>query len=189
MILSAIGFTKTILDQYLKNKFGLDDSNVVINKIVNSDGSLPGLNQNKVVLSLINIEKETLKPFNVQRRKLADGNYARTPMIDRFNLDLLLTSNFDNYEETLKFLDAGMLFFQGHPSIDSGNYATIPEGIKKLDYELDKISYHEMHSLWSAMGAKYTPSVIYKIRLVHINPDVINGFETAVQKIDNTINS
>ena len=43
------------LDQYLRNKFGLDERKVVLNNLIDGNGSLPLINQNKVVISLINI--------------------------------------------------------------------------------------------------------------------------------------
>jgi hypothetical protein len=31
---------------------------------------------------------------------------------------------------------------------------------------LIKLSYHQEHSLWGALGAKYMPSVLFKVRLL-----------------------
>jgi Pvc16 N-terminal domain len=188
MIMSALQFTNDVLDQYLKNKFSLDDRKVILNNIIDSNGSIPLANQNKVVLSLINIEKETSKPFYQRNQKLVNGNFADVNPAERYNLDVLITSNFDDYAETLKFLNAAIQFFQTNVSLDSSGFSNIPKGINKLEFDIEKISYHQMHSLWTAMGAKYQPSVIYKMRLVTIQGNESAGFVKAIDHTANTAN-
>jgi hypothetical protein len=180
MISKALQFSKDILDQFLKNRFGLDESKVLLNNLIDSDGSIPSINKNKVVMSLINVEKETNKQFYGRNKKIANGNYSEIQPYERYNLDMLVSSNFDDYSETLKFLNASILFFQIHPAVDSSSFSGIPKGLHKLEFDIEKISYHQMHSLWTAMGAKYQPSVIYKIRLVTIQGNETDGFTTGV---------
>jgi Pvc16 N-terminal domain len=180
MISKALQFTKEVLDQFLKNRFRLQDSVVLLNKLIESNGNIPTLNQNKVVISLINIEKETLKPFYGRNQKLGSGNYADINPSERYNLDILVSTNFDDYSETLRFLNAVMLFFQSNPLIDSTYYSNMPVGVNRLEYDIEKTSYHQMHSLWTAMGAKYQPSVIYKVRLVTIQNAEIEGIVTGI---------
>jgi len=187
MISKALQFNKEILDQFLKNRFGLDESKVLLNKLIDSDGSIPTINQNKVVISLINVEKEVNKQFYGRNQKIGNGNYSEIQPYERYNLDLLVSSNFDDYSETLKFLNASVLFFQIHPAVDSTSFSNIPAGLRKLEFDIEKISYHEMHSLWTAMGAKYQPSVIYKMRLVTIQGNETSGFTPAVSATSNTV--
>jgi hypothetical protein len=93
MISKALQFTNDVLDQFVRNKFGLDEKKVVLNNLIEGNGSLPQINQNKVVISLINIEKETAKPFTLRNRKSADGNYSSVSPSERYNLDILVSSN------------------------------------------------------------------------------------------------
>ena len=151
MIEQALVFTKNILDQYLQNKYGIADSIVLINHVINSGGSIPQQNQNKVVISLINIEQETNQPFYNRKNQLPNGNYVNSTPDDRFNLDLLITAMFDDYKETLKFLNASIMFFQAHQSVNSNSHTNLPEGINKLSFILEQLKYSEMHScghLW-----------------------------------------
>lgn len=168
MIYKSLQFTSNILGQFLKNRFRLDEDKIVLNYLVDPDGSIPKMNQNKVVLSLINIEKETNQPFYIRNQKLETGNYSSFNQVERYNLDLLLSSNFDDYDESLKFLDAIVYFFQINNYLDASSSSSIPEGLTKLEFEYEKISYHQMHSLWTAMGAKYQPSIIYKMKLIKV---------------------
>jgi hypothetical protein len=186
--MKALQFTNDVLDQFFRNKFNLDESKVILNNIIDSNGSIPLANQNKVVISLINIEKDTTKPFYVRNQKLANGNYSDVSPSERYNLDLLVTSNFDDYAETLKFLNASIQFFQTNTTLEASSFSNIPAGLNKLEFDIEKISYSQMHSLWTAMGAKYQPSVIYKMRLLTIQTNESSGFVKSVKQTSSRVN-
>jgi hypothetical protein len=185
MIYKALQYTHDTLDQFLRNRFKLDESKVMLNSLIAADGTLPQINQNKVVISLINIERETAKPFCTRNHKLAGGKYGDVSPAERYNLDLLISSHFDDYSETLEYLNAVILFFQVHTSLDAHSFSNIPASLTKLDFEIEKITYHQMQNLWTAMGAKYQPSVIYKMRLLTIQA---NEAEAFIPEVANTLN-
>ena len=189
MISKALQFTNDVLDQFLKNRFGLDERKVLLNNLIESNGSVPQMNQNMVVISLINIEKETVRPFNIRNQQQLNGNYSDINPAERYNLDLLVSSNFDEYSETLKFLNAVILFFQVHACLDARSFSNIPVGLTKLEFEIEKITYHQMQSLWTAMGAKYQPSVIYKMRMITMQGNETSGFIPPVSQVLNTATS
>jgi hypothetical protein len=164
MIHKTLQFTSDILNQYLKNKFELEEDKVVLNNIVQYGGSVQVMNENKVVISLINIEKETARPFYSGPGE--GGNYSDAAPNEMHNLDILITVNFNDYSEGLKFLDAAMAFFQLNPFFDTANATNIPRDIIKIEFGLLKTDYQQMQNLWKAMAASYRPSVIYKIRQV-----------------------
>ncbi|MEM6719500.1 MAG: DUF4255 domain-containing protein [Bacteroidota bacterium] len=184
MIEKALQFTGKSLNQYVKKKFGLDDDVVKINPIIDQSGAVPKENQNKIIISLIHVEQETTKQFYNRNQKLDNGNFVRASLSHRYNLFTLITPNFDNYIEALKFLDASIQFFQINESVDATKNAEIPPDINKLEYEFQKgENYMQMQNLWTALGAKYQPSVIYKVRLVTIVSDEAEGFDEAIKKI------
>ena len=180
MIDTALQFTASSVDQFIRNKFGLDESKVLTNNIIEADGAMPKSNQNKLVISLINIIQETNKQYYNRNQRLSNGSFSDIQPAERYNIDILLSSSFDDYKETLKFLNAGILFFQSYPAIDSSSFSNLPEGINRLEYDIEKISFFEMHNLWSAMGAKYMPSVIYRMRLITVQSDNTTGFISPV---------
>jgi len=186
MINKALQFTSDVLDQFLRNRFGLDESKVILNNLIESNGAVPEVNQNKIVISLINVEKETLKPFYQRNQRLTGGSYSELSPAERFNLDLLISSNFENYNETLRFLNSVLVFFQVNHTLDASVSSSIPAGLNKLEFEIERITYHQMQSLWTAMGAKYQPSVIYKMRLITIQGDQPDGFTTAISSTANS---
>lgn len=185
MLMKSLQFTATVLDQYIKNKYQLDESKVILNNVIDSNGVIPTKNENKIVVSLINIEQETLQPFYIRNQKLPNGNYGDLNPSQRFNLDLLVTSNFDDYNESLKFLNAVIQFFQSYVVLDATNFSNIPTGLNKLEFEIEKLNYNQMHSLWTAMGAKYQPSIVYKTRLITIQSYDNESFTPAINQIEN----
>lgn len=186
MIQEAFQYTRTVFNQFIKNKFGVDEDAVVINTIVDQSGAIPVGNQNKIILSLIHVEQETVQPFYTKNQKLSNGNYVTSPLTERYNIYVLVTSYFDDYNETLKFLNASIQFFQEHQTLDATVNSDIPNGIQKLDFDFQKGGdYMQMHNLWSALGAKYQPSVIYKMRLVTITSEGIDEFVPKITNISN----
>lgn len=180
MIQPALSFTSNCLNQFIQNKFGLKETKVTINNLSDPDGSIPSKNQNKLILSLINVSKESTRPFYNSNQSKSNSNYVNKSKTERYNLHLLLSSNFDNYDESLKFLNAGIGFFQLYAKIDKTNFSRIPEGCEKIEFEMENLDFHQVHSLWTSMGTKYQPSVIYKMWLISIQTDQIEGFVSAV---------
>lgn len=185
MIEKALQFTGKALNQFVKKKFGLDEDVVIINPIIDQNGSVPKENQNKIIISLIHIEQDTTTQFYNRNQQLTNGNYVKAPLSYRYNLFTLITPNFDNYSEALKFLDASIQFFQINAMIDATKNAEIPADLGKLEYEFQKgENYMQMQNLWTALGAKYQPSVIYKVKLVTIVSDEIEGFDAGIIEIN-----
>ncbi|ALL06176.1 hypothetical protein AQ505_12150 [Pedobacter sp. PACM 27299] len=187
MINRALKFTSDALDQFLINRFALDESKVVMNKVIDSNGQVPMLNQNKIIVSLINIERETAKAYHIRNHPVSNGSFVNINPAERFNLDILMSANFDDYSESLKFLNAVILFFQVNTSLSVNNSSAFPIGLDKLEFDIEKLTYQQMHSLWTAMGAKYQPSVVYKMRLLTIQGFESDGFATSVSTMVNQV--
>jgi hypothetical protein len=183
MIQTALVFIKKKLDQYLVNSFKLDESVTVLNHLIDRDGSYPTKNQNKMVMTLINLDYETFNKQFQNSQRTSGINIVKTNPAIHFNLDLLFTASFDDYEEALKFLTATITFFQSNNSLNSQATPDIPDEIKKLNFEIEKTSYFEIHNLWNAMGAKYQPSIIYKVRHITIQSDEIKAIVSAVTNV------
>lgn len=186
MISKALQFISDILNQFLKNRFGTDENKVILNVLLDSSGTVPLSNQNKLVISLINIEKETNRQYYVHHKRLQSGDYASVSPEEKYNLDILVSSNFDDYNETLKFLNAVIGFFQVNNILDNKSFPGMPDDLGRLEFDIEKVSYQQMHSLWTAMGAKYLPSVIYKMRLLTIQGDEAYAYTPKVTAISNT---
>jgi hypothetical protein len=187
MLESALIFIRRKLDQYLINCFSLSESVTALNQLVGQDGAFPQKNQNKIVITLINLEHETAKQYYGGQKSLGSDGFGRINPAIRFNLDLLFTASFDDYEESLKLLGETIAFFQANQSFNRQTMPDMPDGISMLSFEVESISYFETHNLWSAMGAKYMPSVIYKVRHVTIQTDQITGVVSPVSDVSSQV--
>ncbi|MGD8588095.1 MAG: DUF4255 domain-containing protein [Chromatiales bacterium] len=168
MIDAAITHIAGELNQYLKRSFDLTEDLVVISNILEQDGSVASHVNNKIVVSLVNIEKDTLpyrqkSPVSVSSTRIPSNS---PPVF--FNLYLLFASCFvgSNYREGLKFISNTIGFFQTQPIFDRQNTPGLDKGIDKLILDIENLSVHDLSGLWSMLSGKYLPSIMYKVRMV-----------------------
>jgi len=163
------------LNKHLKNTFLIKEDCAILNAILNQDGTIPEHCLNKIVLTLVNLEHDSNTPRSPIYQG-GGGDYKELYTPFNFNLDVLVTSLFENknYDEGLKFLSQALYFFQGKPVFTPENTPHMNGDIRQVSMELIRLSYHEEHSLWGAMGARYMPSVLFKIRLVSFQSGTVN---------------
>ncbi|NOS94067.1 MAG: DUF4255 domain-containing protein [Cyclobacteriaceae bacterium] len=171
MIYQALHTVTTELNNYLMGRFKMGGQQAaILNAIVNQDGTVAEHSLNKIVLSLINLEHETTMAFNPIYFQNSEKTHTQKAenLPYNFNLDVLLTAVFEapNYDEGLKFLSEAIYFFQAKNAFTVANTPQLDPHIQELSFELIKLSYHQEHSLWGAIGAKYMPSVLFKIRML-----------------------
>ena len=56
----------------------------------------------------------------------------------------------------------------------------MPEGISALKFEIENTPSSKTHNLWTALGAKYLPSIVYKVRHVKVDAGQIKGASAEV---------
>lgn len=169
MIDKALNFTLDEINSFLGTRFQTHENLAVLSGLSNHDGSAPVAIDNKIVLSLINIERETAAASGMRTR--ADGvSFVRTSPALNLNLYLLVSACFGaNYAESLKFLSNALAFFQAKPVFTAQSSAHFPRELEQLSYELVNLSFQELNNMWGIMGAKYLPSAVYKLRMLTID--------------------
>jgi hypothetical protein len=174
MIDNALIFLKDEVNKYMMLESGAAtlDERVVLSNIVNVDSDNSGnLPIDKVVLSLICIEEERqLKAQDHYARTTNGSLYTANPEM-RFNLYVLFAAHFQNshYDEALKFLSLILRFFQGRNVFDIKEYPELKEDVKRLIVDLHTQPMEQQSQLWQALGGKFLPSVMYKIRMLTVN--------------------
>lgn len=173
MINGAINQLAIELNEFLRNTFNLEENIVVVSNTVEQDGSLPLQANNKVTLSLINIERETFS----QRGGGINGGaaYSRAVVNNEpvyLNLYVMVSICFggNNYLESMKFLGNAIAFFQRRPVFDHANTPEMDDRIEKLVMDIENLSIQDLSNLWGVLGGKYYPSVLYRVRMVTIDP-------------------
>lgn len=164
------------LNQYLKRQFSYPEDLVVVSALINPDGKPTQQTNNKLVLTLVNVEKDTvMQSANNDYRNITTQTYSTRAL--HLNLSLLISANFTelNYSESLRLLSATALFLHGQPTINHSNTPNLPENIEKLSLEMENLNLSDLSNLWGMLGAKHVPCLYYKIRSVIIQPNAITG--------------
>jgi len=176
MINLAVQLLATQLNQYLRRTYDLTEDVVVTSNLVDIDGSAaPNIN-NKLVIFLTNIEKDSTPSRHSGTHDIGKLSLkSNQPLY--FNLYVMMSANFtgNNYPEALKFLSSTVSFFQQHALF---NHQTTPEldrRIEKLVLDIENLSIQDLSNLWGSLGGKYLPSILYKVRMVTFDTGEIVG--------------
>jgi hypothetical protein len=170
MIHNVIPIIGNQLNEFLKNSFGEMEDRVVVTGIGNNTGASTIDIENKISITLINVEEEKLIR-NTGYNQLIGSN----PSI-YINLYVLFAANFpdNNYREGLRFLSAIIYFFQGQHTFNPLNTPSLPIEVEKITVEIINIEFPVLSNIWSMLGGKYLPSIVYKFRMLNFNQYAIN---------------
>jgi len=159
------------LNEFFRLKFGIKEDRVIISNLVNQDGSPSVKDDNRLILSLVLIQEEKIVN-NINQ------TYSKPVYLNVF---LLFSASFNEKLnlDALKFLTAVISFFQNKHTFNKQNTSNLGNGIDKLTFEIFNQSIQEQSNLWSTLGAKYMPSILYKVRILKIDenmlaPDIID---------------
>ena len=187
MIDKALLFIQNYLNDELKKSLGTSKDFVVASSLVNPDGSVIAITQNKVVISIINLEHETFVKWqnNVRSDTGMTMGKVATPVF--LNLYVLISSNHDNYMEALKRLSTVIGAFQARPYFSSQDSPSMPAPITKLTLEIFNVPITELSHIWSGIGAKYVPSILYKMRMIAIQENQLLKEVPTVSGLGNNV--
>lgn len=188
MIDLAINHLTSELNQHLMRSFDLHEDVVVVSNILEQDGTVSSHINNKIVVSLVNIEKDTV-PYQQPVAAVAGASSAISHSPPQFfNLYLMFASYFsgNNYQEGLKFISRTISYFQGQPVFNQQNSPGMDSAIDKLILDVENLNISDLSNLWGVLSGKYLPSVLYKIRMAVYDSDVVTG-QTHAMSGDKTV--
>lgn len=188
MFAMAIDHIAANLDDYVKSYFGVDEQIVVVSSLVNNEGKPSQEINNKLVVTLINVDKEaTLESANIHNTNPHSLAKLAKPL--RVNLGVLISAHFTeaNYLEALKVLSVASTYFHIHTVFNHQNTPSLSQKIEKLSVELENLSIREMSNMWSMLGTKHTPCLFYRIRSVVLNSESVLGRIHLVEQVDATV--
>lgn len=178
MIDTALDFLTDEINAYLVLKNGPSTSvpfEIVLTNVATETGGW-AIPKRTLGLSLINIEEERV--FKDQRTvfKNEAGDFEHYNPELKLNLYILISANFaigedgspgtGIYSEGLKQLSYVISFFQGKNVFTPDNSPALEPTIQKLIVELYSGSFEQQYNFWTVVGAKYLPSVLYKVRML-----------------------
>lgn len=183
MIFSAIHIVEQTLNDYLKLKFKSNDNRLEVCNLLDQDGRLALTDPNKVIATLINIERESSMGIAPKINNHHNGRHTLGNPPLHINLYLLFTSLYSgkNYKEGLKFLSAIMEYLQAHACFNHHNTPQLSKRIEKLTFENVNLDIQNLSHLWGTIGGKYMPSALYKMRMVTIDQEAV---EAEIQSVE-----
>lgn len=189
MINAAISHLAYQLNQQFKNNFHLLEDVVVVSNLLELDGSVAANTTNKLVLTLVNIEKDSL-PYrpNQTPRGINDRQLIHSSPL-YLNLYLMMSANFGaaNYGEALKTISLAISFFQQQAVFDRNNSPDLDSRIEKLILDMENLKIPDLNNLWSLLGGRYLPSAFYKVRMITVDAGAIIGQVPIITDPRNTL--
>jgi hypothetical protein len=142
----------------------------------------------KIVLTLIRIEEENTLKNTPNTKTVGNQSYKSNPIVF-LNIYIIFISNYKNYEKALTGLSYIIKFFQGKYHFNNQNsnvnQAVETEGDLNLWMNIYTPSIEEINHIWSLLGGKLYPSVMYKVKMIaEARPNVISS-TTLVTAIEN----
>jgi Pvc16 N-terminal domain len=173
---------RTRMNETFLNAFPRDEDWVVLSNVADHDGVLEATH-NKLVMLLAGIHRETaVSTFNPNVP--AEGNrYAVVAPPIYIDLFLLFYANFSgkNYADGLSAVSWTISFFQQYLWFTHDNLPGLDPRIGKLTFEMVNLDPSGLSHLMGVMGAKYLPSVYYKVRMIPFQGDAMQAEAPAVK--------
>ncbi len=175
MISKALIFVSDFLNHEIKITHGIDEDRVVISSLISPDGSISESVENKIVISVINLEHETVANSSGNYINGGNNNFGKVSPPVHLNLYLLISANYNsnNYTEALKMLSTVIGIFQSNTYFTKQKNPDMQSPLEKLTFEIFNLPINELSHIWSGIGAKYVPSIVYKVRMITIREDLI----------------
>ncbi|MCG9910672.1 MAG: DUF4255 domain-containing protein [Flavobacteriales bacterium] len=154
--------------------------NIAIIKEEQHDGS------ENIYITLVNLSEEsTLKNLPNYRNERGSTVYENPPVF--LNMFILFTSCFGGaYDKSLMHLSHLVEFFQ-HKNIfthKNSSTSTFHAEEFKIIMDLYTPTFEQANYLWSTLGGKQFPYVLYKLRLTEVKrKDSINGRRESITQI------
>ena len=188
MIKDSLQFLTDELNKYLVLKLGTSqDDRVVLGNVARAyDNDQPGGNAtpiaNRAILSLVNIEEDRIarQQENFTRTDIST-RYKNPPVL--LNVYALFAVNRNTYSDSLLWLGFIIQFFQHQNIFTPLTHPSLNSRIKKLMVDLYTMNFEQVNHLWSTLGGKYLPSVMYKIRQLTIDEEYITSETGFIKEI------
>ena len=194
MIREAMTFLTDEVNNYITLRAGapINGSWIVLSNVAKQSGDW-AIPNNNLGMSLINIEEERVFKDQQTAFRNVNGDIEHYNPEIKLNLYVLISANFTSgdtdgtnteYEEGLKQLSYVISMFQGKNVFTTDNSPGLDASIRKLVVELYSYSFEQQYNFWTVIGAKYLPSVLYRVRMLTFQEKRILDQQTPITAID-----
>ena len=187
MIYQSLIFLAEQLNAYLKTtdgNAGLADNFTKLKNVAHlTEDEIKNLDN--VLITLVNISEEfTMKNNPNYVIEAGRANYRNAPL--NLNLYVLFSACVtSSYEKSLIYLSHIVTFFQGKNTFTTQNSPTQKDmGDFRLILDIYSPTFEQANYLWSTLGGKQFPYVLYRVRLVEIFMDKVTESRGVIKQIE-----
>jgi len=187
MINETFKFLADEINKYLSQKLTLTTDQPVVlgnvGKAFDNDSSGQNALSGKVIMSLINVEEDRVAKQQENFTKNTTGVTYQSPPV-YLNLYVMISVNRTDYGDSLKYLALIIQFFQSQHVFTPVSNPSLDIRIQKMIVDLFSVNFEQLNQIWSVLGGKYLPSVLYKIRQITIDEGAIDFEAGFIKKVD-----
>ncbi len=189
MINEALDFLVAELNQYIQLKTSFA-SKVKLGMLFDDTGK-EVTGDNLIYCQLVNIEEERIGKAQLPLAPPVGSTFpVRNPEI-KLNTCVQFAAipggEDTDYSTSLQLLSLVIQFFQYRHVFNTSNSPALPANLDTLIMELYPLTLENQNYLWGTLGAKYKPSVVYKLRLIVILDDSVLDAAGAPRVIDQKV--
>jgi hypothetical protein len=160
-IQSVLEVFRDRLNGFLTQSLQLTEPVVVLSNLRDVDGAVPSAVENKIVLSLANIEQNLSQSAPV--RGVPSGG---RPLI-LTNLYLLILAHFtdDRYPTGLGLISRIIGFLQDNPVFNHSSMPGLDAAVDSLSFEFVNLDATQWSLYLEMAGVTYLPAAMYRVRI------------------------
>ncbi|AYB33986.1 DUF4255 domain-containing protein [Chryseolinea soli] len=114
-----------------------------------------------IILSLVSVEEENALKNNYPLRKVG-SSFLQEKSSVYINVYLLFAAKYNNYDTALKALSQVITCFQTIRRV----FFVFDNETQESVLNLHNMGFENLNNLWTVLGGRYLPSVIYKARVL-----------------------
>ncbi|WP_018970912.1 DUF4255 domain-containing protein [Rubritalea marina] len=188
MIGNLLAYVAEDLNRYICRQQGLqeDERKVLLSYVVDQDGSIATNEQNVVLVTLVDLALDPLA-YSQRMQPIPGGGVTEEIQYNSLhvNVMVLFSAYFkgDRAKDALNYLTLILQFFQSKSSFTRANSPGLPDGIERLEFSMEPLDFHAQNHMWGILGAKYMPSVVYKLRMISFFDEQDPEYEGPIRTI------
>lgn len=178
----ALKFIRDEANAYLLARTGSNTVAVNLCRLVDDTGKVAYATES-IAASVLNLEEERTLKSHLPEYTYTNGQHIKREPDLKLNLYLMFAANFRVYEEGFKYLSYLLTYYQANPSFTQEEFPALDSRIQKLVMELQSPTFDNLNQIWTFIGGKQQPSILYKLRMVVLQPDAPTGVQLPITKI------
>jgi hypothetical protein len=188
MIDIALQFLRDELNTFFLTNISADAMKVNLSSVLDGNGKL-AIAVDSIGASIITLEEERMVKSHLPQHSYLNGQHVISEPDLKLNLYVLFAANFALYDQALKYLSFILRYFQSHPAFTPDEFPGLDSRIEKLALELFSANFEQWNQIWGCNGGKQLPSVIYKARLIVIQPETPTAVRPPLATIGATLHN